>query len=254
MHIVILALGSRGDVQPFVALALALQRGGHRVTIAAAADYASLVTDYGVVFAPVGGHVQQLMNFELVNAMLDGAHNPLRLVWTFLRELDPLLSCIVADCWQIAREADLLLVSSLGLLVGVHLVEKQLAAGRPCPLIAVHMHPLYASTITPHVNFPHAPAWLPGRGHYHRLTHQLGFHGFWQLLRRPLNRARSAVLDLPPLTMRQCYRRAGQPAPTLLGLQPDPCAAGRWAAGTGAGNRSLGFASAANLATAGGAG
>jgi UDP:flavonoid glycosyltransferase YjiC (YdhE family) len=35
MRITILALGSRGDVQPFVALAAALRARGHRIRIAA---------------------------------------------------------------------------------------------------------------------------------------------------------------------------------------------------------------------------
>ncbi len=215
MHIVILALGSRGDVQPFVALALALQAQGRQVTIAAAADYAPLVTDYGVGFVGVAGYVRELMDFALVNELLDGAGNPLRFARTFLRELDPLLTQIVADCWQIAQRADALIVSTLGLLVGLHLVEK-----RPCPLVAVHLHPLFATPQRAHVNFPTAPAWLPGRRAYHRLTHHMGWHGLWQLLRRPLNRVRRTVLDLPPLSVLQLYSRAGATVPTLYAYSP----------------------------------
>jgi UDP:flavonoid glycosyltransferase YjiC (YdhE family) len=215
MHIVILALGSRGDVQPFVALGVALQRAGHTVTIAAAADYATLVTDYGVGFAPVAGAVAELMNFELVNALLDGAENPLRFARDFLCELDPLLPRIVADCWTAAQTADLLVVSTLGLLVGTHLSEK-----RACPLVAVHMHPLFADPERAHVNFPHAPSWLPLRKAYHRLTYHLGWHGFWQFLRRPLNRARRQALELPPLSPWQLYQRARQPLPALFAYSP----------------------------------
>ena len=113
MHIVMLALGSRGDVQPFVALAVVLQERGHRVTVAAAADYGPLAAAYGVPFAPVGGYVSELMNMGLVNELLDGAHNPLYFARAFLGELAPLLTTILADCWQIAQQADLLIVSTL---------------------------------------------------------------------------------------------------------------------------------------------
>ena len=34
MNVMILTLGSRGDVQPYVALGVGLQRAGHRVTLA----------------------------------------------------------------------------------------------------------------------------------------------------------------------------------------------------------------------------
>ncbi len=216
MQIAILALGSRGDVQPFVALALGLQAAGHGVTIAAAADYAALVTTYGIAFVGVAGYVRELMDFALVNELLDGAGNPLRFARKFLRELTPLLAQIVADCWQIAQHADLLIVSTLGLFVGLHLIEKRPIDRRPCTLVAVHFHPLFPTPTAAHVNFPTAPAWLPGRGAYNLLTHHLGWHGMWQLLRRPLNRARQTVLDLPPFSAHQLYRRAGQPVPTLF--------------------------------------
>ena len=210
MHIVMLALGSRGDVQPFVALALGLQAQGHRVTIAAAADYAPLATAYGISFAPLVGYVRELMNFGLVNELLDGAHNPLYFARAFLAELTPLLTTIMADCWQIAQQADLLIVSTLGLYLGLELVEKQ-----RCPLVAVHFHPLFATPAHAHVNFPTVPAWLPGAAPYHRFTHWVGQHGFGQLLGPALNRARQTALGLPPLSRWERYRRAQAALPTL---------------------------------------
>ena len=215
MHVVILALGSRGDVQPFIALALALQERGHRVTVAAAADYGSLAAAYDVPFAPLGGYVAELMNMELVNELLDGAHNPLYFARAFLGELAPLLTTILADCWQIAQQADLLIVSTLGLYLGLDLVEK-----RPCPLVAVHFHPLLAVPDRAHVNFPSAPPWLPLAASYHQVTHWLGRHGLWQLLGPLLNRARRTVLQLPPLSPWARYRRAQQPVPTLFAYSP----------------------------------
>ncbi len=210
-----LALGSRGDVQPFVALAVALQERGYRVTVAAAADYGPLAGAYGVPFTPVGGYVAELMNMGLVNELLDGAHNPLYFARAFLGELAPLLTTILADCWQIAQQADLLLVSTLGLYLGLDLVEK-----RPCPLVAVHFHPLLAVPDRAHVNFPSAPAWLPLAPAYHQLTYWLGRHGLWQLLSPLLNRARRTVLHLPALSPWARYRRAQQALPTLFAYSP----------------------------------
>ena len=56
-RITILALGSRGDVQPFVALGLGLIRAGHTVRIAAAQDYESLVREHDLPFAPLMGRI-----------------------------------------------------------------------------------------------------------------------------------------------------------------------------------------------------
>ena len=205
MKIAILAIGSRGDVQPFVALGCALQARGHQVVIAAAGDYEALVTAYGLPFALVGGYVRELMDFERVYAMLDGAYNPVSFALRFLAEIDPLLERIMADCWQASQGADLIVAATLGLYPGLSIAE---ALG--VPLVAAHMHPLFATGSVPNVNFPPAPGWLPGRQGYHRLTHLLGAHGLWQLLRRPLNRARGKVLGLAPLTALELARRVQQ--------------------------------------------
>ncbi len=46
--ITILAVGSRGDVQPFCALALGLQRAGHRVRIATHYNFEEFVSKPGL--------------------------------------------------------------------------------------------------------------------------------------------------------------------------------------------------------------
>lgn len=54
MRIVIPTIGSRGDVQPFIALAQGLGRAGHIVTLASHPLMKTLVEAHGVPFAPIG--------------------------------------------------------------------------------------------------------------------------------------------------------------------------------------------------------
>lgn len=54
MRILIPTIGSRGDVQPFIALAQGLIQAGHSVTLASHPVMKALVTFYGVPFAPMG--------------------------------------------------------------------------------------------------------------------------------------------------------------------------------------------------------
>lgn len=54
MKIVIPTIGSRGDVQPFIALAQGLIRAGHTVTLASHPLMKTLVEAHGVPFAPIG--------------------------------------------------------------------------------------------------------------------------------------------------------------------------------------------------------
>ena len=52
-HVAILTLGSRGDVQPYVALAVALQNRGALCTIVTEVKYRRLVTGAGALFRPL---------------------------------------------------------------------------------------------------------------------------------------------------------------------------------------------------------
>ena len=54
MKIVIPTIGTRGDVQPFIALAQGLARAGHSVTLATHPVMKTLVESHGVGFAPIG--------------------------------------------------------------------------------------------------------------------------------------------------------------------------------------------------------
>lgn len=54
MKIVIPTIGSRGDVQPFIALAQGLIQAGHSVTLASHPVMRTLVESHGVPFAPIG--------------------------------------------------------------------------------------------------------------------------------------------------------------------------------------------------------
>jgi UDP:flavonoid glycosyltransferase YjiC (YdhE family) len=198
MRIAILALGSRGDVQPFVALGLGLEQAGHNVVIAAAEDYGDLVRGAGLAFAPVGGSIRALMDPARVGPVLETGINPLPLLRVFRESVQPLVGRIVADCARACAGADRLVVSSLGRLPGYSIAD---ALGVPC--ITAHMHPYEPTDREPH---PFAPAWpagwpagWPGRRLYHRASHRSGETLFWQVLLGPINRARRTVLGLPPI-------------------------------------------------------
>lgn len=61
LNIVIQVVGSRGDVQPFVALGNELQRSGHRVRLATHDTFKSFVTEADLEFFPIGGDPAALM-------------------------------------------------------------------------------------------------------------------------------------------------------------------------------------------------
>ena len=63
LNIVIHIVGSRGDVQPFVALGCELQKHGHRVRLATHNIFRDFVTKSGLEFYPIGGDPNELMAY-----------------------------------------------------------------------------------------------------------------------------------------------------------------------------------------------
>jgi UDP:flavonoid glycosyltransferase YjiC (YdhE family) len=54
LHVLLIALGSHGDVHPFVGIGLALRQRGHRVQVAANPYFGSLIKRVGLEFLPAG--------------------------------------------------------------------------------------------------------------------------------------------------------------------------------------------------------
>lgn len=67
MNIVIHVVGSRGDVQPFVALGKELKKHGHRVRLATHLAFEDFVCDSGLEFFNIGGDPEEMMAFMVRN-------------------------------------------------------------------------------------------------------------------------------------------------------------------------------------------
>ena len=61
LNICLTTVGSRGDVQPFVAYGKALKKHGHRVRLAAHECFRKFVTSHGIEFFPLPGDPKELM-------------------------------------------------------------------------------------------------------------------------------------------------------------------------------------------------
>ena len=65
MHFVCLTIGSRGDVQPYIALGLGLKKEGHRVTIVTHEEYKEWVEGFGIDHRTAGGDPGALMKLSV---------------------------------------------------------------------------------------------------------------------------------------------------------------------------------------------
>ncbi|KAJ6029290.1 CAZyme family GT1 [Penicillium canescens] len=67
LNLVIQVIGSRGDIQPFVALGRELKAHGHRVRLATHLAFRQFVLDSGLEFFNIGGDPAELMAFMVKN-------------------------------------------------------------------------------------------------------------------------------------------------------------------------------------------
>jgi len=108
MRIVIPTTGTRGDVQPYITLALELQRAGHQVTLATHPVWGELVRSQVVRFAPIGPDVDVERETARILARsqswASGFIGVMRFTFSLVAQAH-------ADILDLCREADLVVVS-----------------------------------------------------------------------------------------------------------------------------------------------
>jgi sterol 3beta-glucosyltransferase len=205
-RVVILAAGSRGDVQPCVALGRGLAARGSSVRVVGIGDYERLITDAGLEYGRLRGSLSDLMAGDEVRSWLAGGRHPVRFARNMKRLLASLAAPLLRDVAAACQDADLILYPTIGFL-GEHMGER---LGVPRALI--HFQPSQPTRAFPHPFVPQA-RFLGPRGNEwsFRAIDQLT----WQLLRPILNPWRRS-LGLPGLPLPGPMRRVRHAAQPVL--------------------------------------
>ena len=227
LNVVVQIVGSRGDVQPFVALGKVLRDTyGHRVRIATHATFQSFVEDNGLEFFCIGGDPAELMAFMVKNPGLMPGMDTLKSGELGKRRRG--IEEILIGCWRSCIEAG----NGLGPAPRSHpknapLDLSQGMSGDPGsePFVAdaivanppsfAHIHIAEKLGIPLHMMF--TMPWSPTRSFPHPLanvqssnaddvltsfmTYTLVEMMTWQGLGDIINRFREKVLDLLPLSL-----------------------------------------------------
>ncbi|AEO67636.1 glycosyltransferase family 1 protein [Thermothielavioides terrestris NRRL 8126] len=186
MKITCLTIGSRGDVQPYIALCKKLLEEGHHPRIATHGEFKPWIESHGIEFAYVGGDPGQLMQLCIQNGTF---------TWAFLKEANAkmrgFLDDLLATSWQACQGSDLI-IESPSAMAGIHIAE---ALG--IPYFRAFTMPWTRTRAYPHAFI------MPGQkmgGGYNYFTYVMFDNLFWKATAGQINRWRNRMLGLPATT------------------------------------------------------
>lgn len=211
MQIVILTIGTEGDVRPLVALGVGLQSEGHQVKIATDSSCEKLVVDHGLEFAPLDGNFMGWMRSD--KSLQQAGLSPLAMARAFQQQLLQMCQRWPEQGRHAAAGADLLigngmvffLAAALGEALGIPVVETQLVPTMPAEHPPIIPLPRWMQSLPAFLNL--------GLGH---LTRQL----VWQVYRPAYNRVVRPSLGLKPYANWGPYYNKQFTHPKMLAYSP----------------------------------
>jgi len=221
MRIVIIAPGSRGDIQPYIALGKGLAETGHVVRFVTHQNFEPLVNSHGLEFWPIEGDVQAIVQNEEMRERIEKG-NFLFLMAQMSKEAQRGALHLAEGGFTASQGMDIVLAGMGGLYIGLALAERL-----NLPFLQAYLVPFTPTQDFPGVLVPDLPGWLGGS--LNRFSHHLTRQIIWQGFRSADKLARRKVLGLPSARFSGPYdsdRTLGLPilygfSPSVISAPPD---------------------------------
>lgn len=188
MRIAIETLGTRGDVQPYLALAKALQERGHIVQLAAPEQFAAMSELNRVPFAPLPGEFLALLDTQEGKAAISGGHG-FSAGFKLLKQVRPLMRLLLDLEWRAVKDFNPDII-----------VYHPKSVGSPHMAQALGVPHILASPLpgfTPTAAFPSPMLPYGSLGPLNWTSHLLAMRGADLLFGKILREWRRAALGLP---------------------------------------------------------
>jgi len=207
VNVTILTIGSRGDVQPFVALGVGLRDAGHEVTLATGKGFETFVSERGLRFAGLDVDLLERLQSPEGKAALSGKN----LLGT-LKETASMYRRVLDQEWEASRGAEGVVYHPKA-LGGYHIAEDL-----NVPAFLAHPIPMFSPTRA----FPNPVLPVADLG---GTLNRLSYGAFLRLstasFHRTINRWREETLGLPPRRLLASeLELRGEPVPTLISCSP----------------------------------
>jgi len=191
MRIIIILVGSRGDVQPYLGYALKLEEEGHHVRIATHEHHRAFVERFGIEFYPIAGDPAELMEFMVENQLksIEGFTNKITNHRQWVKDLCTTSweACTTSLDIGVSYRADVIIANPPS-FVGIHLAEKL-----SIPLIMSFTMPWTATT-----EFP-SPFVRTSGPRKNFLSYMALDRVIWQGIRSIINKWREQELKIAPV-------------------------------------------------------
>lgn len=215
MRILLLTLGSRGDVQPYAALGTALRAGGHTVTLATASGFGDMIEQAGLDYHEIPLDFRALVATPEMRA----ATRSVRGLIAAMRSGGEVVDVSLMGSWDaaLAYRPDII-VYHPKMLAAPHIAER---LGIPAVLAAV------VPALSPTGAYPNPLVPMSGLSpSLNRMGHRLVLAASKRAYIGRIRRFREQVLDLPSRSGTDLLGIAGRPIPRLIGvsrvLVPEP--------------------------------
>lgn len=192
LQIVILIVGTRGDVQPFIAIGKRLQEYGHRVRLATHSNFKDFVMTAGLEFYPLGGDPKVLAEYMVKNkGFLPSGPSEIPVQRAQMKDI---IFSLLAAC----KEPDL--------DTGIPFKADAMMANPPAyghthvaESLKIPIHIFFTMPWTPTSEFPHPLSRVKQPAGY-RLSYQIVDSLIWLGIRDMINDVRKKKLKLRPVT------------------------------------------------------
>ncbi|MEO1207548.1 MAG: glycosyltransferase [Pseudomonadota bacterium] len=106
MRVLIITYGSRGDVQPYIALGRELSRAGHHVTLATSERFREFVTSHRLDYGYMSDDLLAIIDTPQGKELLENTTNVFQVIWQNIklsRQVKPLTAALMRESWEVAQ-------------------------------------------------------------------------------------------------------------------------------------------------------
>jgi len=207
MHYGIFTYGTRGDVQPYIALALGLMEKGHQITLAAPENFKAFVEAYGILFHPLHGNLESAMNNHEKQANKN-AGSQLKLTKFIFKILHEIRGPLRESYVEGFEKVDVIIANRATLPITFSLAEK------------MNKKIIYSYLMPPMIEtseFPAAHLELLNNRWYNKFSYRFYRFIVWQTIKKDTNEFRK-ILDLPILKKPMGHYLKERQAPTFFSI------------------------------------